>query len=100
MTKPHLSLEHLQLCLLEEACELAKEMSKASRFGLENFEPGKKIPLTNRKKMLQETGDLLGVIGLIIYTYIQDIPDYEELIEALAMSKEQKLKDNYGIGSA
>lgn len=46
----------------EECAEVTVAISKISRFGMDNFKPGK--PLTNRQHLAEELGDLLAMITL------------------------------------
>jgi NTP pyrophosphatase (non-canonical NTP hydrolase) len=48
----------------EECAEVIVAVSKISRFGLDNFKPGK--PLTNRQHLAEELGDLQAMINLCI----------------------------------
>jgi NTP pyrophosphatase (non-canonical NTP hydrolase) len=48
----------------EECAEVIVAVSKISRFGLDNFKPGK--PLTNRQHLAEELGDLQAMIDLCI----------------------------------
>lgn len=48
----------------EECAEVIVAISKISRFGLDNFKPGK--PLTNRQHLAEELGDLQAMIDLCI----------------------------------
>jgi len=52
----------------EECAEVIVAISKISRFGLDNFKPGK--PLTNRQHLAEELGDLQAMIDLCIITGI------------------------------
>lgn len=47
----------------EEAAEVIVAISKISRFGIDNYKPGK--PLTNRQHLEEEVGDLLAMIDLM-----------------------------------
>ena len=55
--------EHLLVILSEECAEVAKEVSKALRFGLDDAEPGK--PETNREKIASEFNDLFAVMLML-----------------------------------
>lgn len=46
----------------EECAEVIVAISKISRFGIDNFKPGK--PKTNRDHLAEELGDLLAMITL------------------------------------
>jgi NTP pyrophosphatase (non-canonical NTP hydrolase) len=48
----------------EECAEVIVAVSKISRFGLDNFKPGKE--LTNRDHLAEELGDLQAMINLCI----------------------------------
>lgn len=48
----------------EECAEVVVAISKISRFGLDNFKPGK--PKTNREHLAEELGDLQAMIDLCI----------------------------------
>lgn len=63
--------EHLLVCLAEECGEVAKECSKALRFGLDDqltLNPdgprGTEGP-TNREKIIAELNDLCGVVRML-----------------------------------
>jgi hypothetical protein len=56
--------EHLLVILSEECAELSKEVSKALRFGLDDFEPGQN--LTNREKIVNEFNDLYAVFTMLV----------------------------------
>ena len=56
--------EHLLTILSEECIEIAKEISKALRFGLEDHHPTQVG--TNSKKINDEYNDLLGVMQMLI----------------------------------
>ncbi len=64
-------IEYLLTCVSEECSEVAKECSKALRFGLEDqltLDPagprGTEGP-TNRDKLVDELNDLLGVVMML-----------------------------------
>ena len=48
--------------LQEECAEVIVAVSKISRFGIDNYKPGK--PLTNRQHLAEELGDLQAMITL------------------------------------
>jgi NTP pyrophosphatase (non-canonical NTP hydrolase) len=50
--------------LQEEAAEVIQAVSKISRFGLDNFKPGK--PKTNREHLEEELGDLMAMITILL----------------------------------
>jgi NTP pyrophosphatase (non-canonical NTP hydrolase) len=70
----------------EECAEVIVAVSKISRFGLDNFKPGK--PKTNRQHLAEELGDLQAMIDLCIVT---GVVSKEEVDEA-AENKIAKLK--------
>lgn len=70
----------------EECAEVTVAISKISRFGLDNFKPGK--PLTNRQHLAEELGDLQAMIDLCIVSGLVD--KYE--VERASDKKITKLK--------
>jgi NTP pyrophosphatase (non-canonical NTP hydrolase) len=70
----------------EECAEVIVAISKISRFGLDNFKPGK--PLTNRQHLAEELGDLQAMINLCTD---HNLVDREEVLSA-ANNKIAKLK--------
>ncbi len=55
--------EHLLIILAEECAEVAKETSKALRFGENEVMPGQ--TLTNRERILHELNDLWAVVEML-----------------------------------
>lgn len=55
--------EHLLIILAEECMEVAHEVTKALRFGLED--KWKENP-TNAEKLTQEMGDLMAVFNMLV----------------------------------
>ena len=49
--------------LQEECAEVIQAVSKISRFGLDNFKPGK--PKTNREHLEEELGDMMAMIDIL-----------------------------------
>lgn len=60
----------------EECAEVIVAISKISRFGLDNFKPGK--PLTNRQHLAEELGDLQAMIDLCIVSGLVDKDDVDQ----------------------
>lgn len=56
-------LKEVMDILQEEAAEVIQAVSKISRFGIDNFKPGK--PKTNREHLEEELGDLLAMIDIL-----------------------------------
>jgi NTP pyrophosphatase (non-canonical NTP hydrolase) len=50
--------------LQEECAEVIQAVSKCSRFGINNFKPGK--PKTNLEHLEEELGDTLAMIDILI----------------------------------
>lgn len=50
--------------LQEECAEVIQAVSKCSRFGIDNYKPGK--PLTNGEHLEEELGDLLAMIDIMM----------------------------------
>lgn len=92
-------LEHLLVILSEECVELAKECSKALRFGLDGCEPGTTI--TNRTKIINEFNDLYAMIqmlsedGVFNNSVILDI----NKIRTKQQKVEKYLKYSEGVGT-
>jgi hypothetical protein len=55
--------EHLLVILMEESVEVAKETSKALRFGEDEVMPGQL--LTNRERILHELNDLWAIVEML-----------------------------------
>ena len=70
----------------EECAEVVVAVSKISRFGLDNFKPGK--PKTNREHLEEEVGDLLAMVDLMIEHKIIDINS----VDIARAAKKDKLK--------
>lgn len=65
--------EILIIQLAEECAEVAKECSKALRFGLDNQYPD--VPnITNRERIKKEMGDLLEVFNVLVEDGILGYP--------------------------
>jgi NTP pyrophosphatase (non-canonical NTP hydrolase) len=65
--------------LQEECAEVIVAGSKISRFGLDNFKPGK--PLTNRQHLAEELGDLQAMIDLCIASELVNKEEVEQATE-------------------
>ena len=72
--------------LQEECAEVIQAVSKISRFGLDNFKPGK--PKTNRQHLEEELGDMLAMIDIL---QEMDIVSWTN-IELASTAKREKLK--------
>lgn len=70
----------------EECAEVVVAVSKISRFGLDNYKPGK--PLTNREHLEEEVGDLLAMVDLMLE---HDIIKADS-VEIARKAKKEKLK--------
>jgi NTP pyrophosphatase (non-canonical NTP hydrolase) len=70
----------------EECAEVVVAVSKISRFGLDNYKPGK--PKTNRQHLEEEVGDLLAMVDLMLE---HDIIDHNS-VELARVAKKEKLK--------
>jgi NTP pyrophosphatase (non-canonical NTP hydrolase) len=70
----------------EECAEVVVAVSKISRFGLDNYKPGK--PKTNRQHLEEEVGDLLAMVDLMLE---HDIIDNSS-VELARVAKKEKLK--------
>ena len=54
--------EHLLIVAVEECAEVAQQLTKVLRFGLDEIEPGQ--TLTNRERIYAEYCDLRAVLGM------------------------------------
>jgi hypothetical protein len=72
--------------LQEECAEVIQAVSKVSRFGIDNYKPGK--PKTNREHMEEELGDLLAMVDIMLE---QGIVSWGNL-EVAKQAKIEKLK--------
>jgi NTP pyrophosphatase (non-canonical NTP hydrolase) len=72
--------------LQEECAEVIQAVSKISRFGLDNFKPGK--PKTNRQHLEEELGDMMAMIDILQRMEIVNWTN----IEAAKVAKIEKLK--------
>lgn len=70
----------------EECAEVVVAVSKISRFGIDNFKPGK--PKTNREHLEEEVGDLLAMVDLMIEHKIIDSTS----VDVARAAKKDKLK--------
>jgi len=70
----------------EEAAEVIQAVSKISRFGLDNYKPGKNQ--TNRQHLEEELGDLYAMIEIL---QEMDVVSWAN-IEKAAVAKKEKLK--------
>ncbi len=72
--------------LQEECAEVIQAVSKISRFGLDNFKPGK--PKTNREHLEEELGDMLAMIDILM---VNEVVSWSNL-HAAKRAKIEKLK--------
>lgn len=72
--------------LQEECAEVIQAVSKVSRFGIDNYKPGK--PKTNREHLEEELGDLLAMVDIMLE---QGIVSWNNL-EVAKQAKIEKLK--------
>jgi len=72
--------------LQEECAEVIQAVSKVSRFGIDNYKPGK--PLTNREHLEEELGDLLAMVDIMLEQGIVS----QGNLEVAKQAKIEKLK--------
>ena len=72
--------------LQEECAEVIQAVSKVSRFGIDNFKPGK--PKTNREHLEEELGDLLAMVDILKELGIVN----EQNLDTAKKAKIEKLK--------
>jgi len=72
--------------LQEECAEVIQAVSKISRFGIDNFKPGK--PKTNREHLEEELGDMLAMIDILLEKKLISL----DKLEIAKSAKIEKLK--------
>ena len=72
--------------LQEECAEVIQAVSKISRFGADNFKPGK--PKTNREHLEEELGDMLAMIDIMLELRVISLDN----LEIAKKAKVEKLK--------
>jgi NTP pyrophosphatase (non-canonical NTP hydrolase) len=72
--------------LQEECAEVIQAVSKISRFGIDNFKPGK--PKTNREHLEEELGDMIAMICILQKMGVID----QDALEIATKAKIEKLK--------
>jgi NTP pyrophosphatase (non-canonical NTP hydrolase) len=72
--------------LQEECAEVVVAVSKISRFGIDNYKPGK--PKTNREHLEEEIGDVLAMIDIMLEFNVISL----EHLEIAKVAKIEKLK--------
>ena len=70
----------------EECAEVIQAISKISRFGIDNYKPGK--PKTNREHFEEELGDLLDMVDILLENNVVSLSN----LEAAKSAKKEKLK--------
>lgn len=58
--------EHLLTCLAEEAGEVAKDVHKSLRFGLNDRNVLKPDGPTNRERLIEELNDFMAVVDMLV----------------------------------
>jgi NTP pyrophosphatase (non-canonical NTP hydrolase) len=72
--------------LQEECAEVIQAVSKISRFGIDNYKPGK--PKTNREHLEEELGDMLAMIDIMLELSVISLDN----LEIAKKAKIEKLK--------
>jgi NTP pyrophosphatase (non-canonical NTP hydrolase) len=72
--------------LQEECAEVIVAVSKISRFGIDNYKPGK--PKTNREHLEEEIGDVLAMIDIMLEKNVVSLVN----LEVAKAAKIEKLK--------
>jgi NTP pyrophosphatase (non-canonical NTP hydrolase) len=87
--------EHLMACLSEECVEVAKEVQKALRFGLDDRDPTLPGAPTQRARICEELNDLAAVADMLKSVGL--IPEWFDL--AAQARKKQKVGKflNYAV---
>lgn len=78
--------QYLLICLSEECAEVQKAISKALRFGLNDFKPG--VYINNSDNLKDEVVDIYAIIELLEEKHGFKIIPYRKQIE----SKKKKVK--------
>ncbi len=58
-------IEHILSCVAEESNEVGQRACKASRFGLQEVQPGQAVPMDNWQRMVDEFHDLYSVLIML-----------------------------------
>ena len=85
-TKMNPQIKEVMDILQEECAEVIQAVSKISRFGIDNFKPGK--PKTTREHLEEELGDLQAMVDILQELDIVSFSNIERAAEA----KREKLK--------
>ena len=72
--------------LQEECAEVIQAVSKISRFGIDNYKPGK--PKTNREHLEEELGDMLAMIDILCSMGVVELDN----LRVAKLAKIEKLK--------
>ncbi len=90
--------EHLLVIIAEECVEIAKNATKALRFGLHNCGPG--VPDTNARLMCMECADLQAVLEMLASSncMFQLTANSIDMKEAMA-AKKAKVERMLGISA-
>jgi len=76
--------KHLLVVLSEECAEVAKEVSKALRFGLDDCNPDvilAEADITNSQRITKEVADLMGVLEMLYDENIIERPMLYDMLE-------------------
>lgn len=82
--------------LQEECAEVIQAVSKISRFGIDNYKPGK--PKTNREHLEEELGDMLAMIDILTDVGVVS-PEKMEVAKQAKIEKLKKWSTIYGTTS-
>lgn len=72
--------EHLLIIAQEECIEIAKEISKSLRFGLDDHSPDDPNKISNLNRINLEYSHLVAMIDMLCEAGIEIIPNHEEII--------------------
>lgn len=74
--------EHLLTILSEECAEVIKDVSKALRFGLDDYPPDSTKENTNKKRIAYELNDIIAVAQMLKNEqYIDNFMDSDKILE-------------------
>ena len=77
----------------EECAEVIQAISKISRFGIDNYKPGK--PKTNREHLEEELGDMLAMIDIMLEKGVVSLDNLNDA-KAAKIEKLKKWSNIYG----
>lgn len=90
--------EYLLTCMSEECAETALACSKYLRFGRDSYHPADPSMITNENHLIDETGNILGVMELLIEEGIIHGGPFEAAIDAKKMKVREFMERSRQLG--